>query len=78
MMQYKTVLVHEQAQCCGNGTKLEDVIQKSLDEHSRSGWVLIIAYQQVVPVCGGKTVSYNARFCAKVEMGAVLVFGKKL
>ena len=63
-MIYKTVLVAQKNTCCSQSS-ITDEIQKSLDQHSRGGWVLITAYQQKTASCNGPTV------------GAILIYGKR-
>jgi hypothetical protein len=64
-MKYKTVLVAENSAICG-GTVLTEAIQRSLDEHSAQGYVLVQAYQQVTKTC-----------IRQQEVGAVLIFAKR-
>jgi hypothetical protein len=62
-MKYKTVLVAEKTQCCG-GTGITEAVQRSLDEHSAQGYVLVQAYQQ------------QQKVCCQTEVGAVLIFAR--
>ena len=62
-MKYKTVLVAERAAGC-NRVSLDAAFQKSLDQHSAQGYVLVQAYQQ------------QQKVGCQSEVGAVLIFAR--
>ena len=66
MVKYRTVLVRENTgNICGGNVDITEAIQRTLDQQSAQGFVLVQSYQQQVKTCGSS------------EVGAVLIFAKK-